>query len=101
MKDPLNIIEILTSDSSLTYYDPKQDIVFASGTSDTNIGAVILHKFKDRKMKAIAHASMILLAAEKKYNQIEKETLAIIFGVINFIRWCMAELLFYKRTTDR
>ena len=65
VKDPLNIIEILTSDLSLTHYDPKQDIVVASNASDIGIGAVILHKFKDGKMKAIAHAYRALLAGEK------------------------------------
>ncbi len=50
------IIVILTSDLSLKHYDPKQDIVVASDASDTGIGAVILHKFKNRKMKAKADA---------------------------------------------
>ena len=54
--------------SSLIHYDPKQDIVVASDASDTGGGAVILHKFKDEKMKAIMHVSWILLAAEKKSN---------------------------------
>ena len=56
----------------------------ASDASDIGTGAVILHKFKDGKMKDITHSSRTLLAAEKKYSQIEKETLAIIFAVKRF-----------------
>ena len=94
------IIEILNSDLLLTHHNPKQDIVVASCASDTNIDAVILHKFRDGKTKAIEHTSRTLLAVEKKYSQIEKE--AIIFDVKSFIWWCMAERLFYyKRTTVR
>ena len=46
--------------------------------SDCGIGVVILHKFKDGKMNAIAHASGTLLAAENNHSQIEKEALALI-----------------------
>ena len=53
-----------------------------SHASNTGIVAVILHKFKVGKMKAIAHAFRTLLTGKKKkYSQIEKETLAVIFAV--------------------
>ena len=68
----------------------------ASDTSDTGISPVILHKFKDGKMKPTAHPIRTLLAAENKYSQIEKETLRIIFAVKNSIRWRVAELYFTK-----
>ena len=75
------ILQILTSDLSLRHYDLKQDFVVASDASDNSIGAVILHKFKHRNMKAIVHVSMTWLATEKKYSQIVKEALAIILAV--------------------
>ena len=66
------IIEMLTSYLSLTHYNTKQDIVAASNASDTGIGAVILCKFKDGKMKAIAHASTTMQAAEKSIVKLGK-----------------------------
>lgn len=51
--------------TSLAHYDPKAEIVVASDASDYGVGAVILHKYDGRKMKAFAHALRSLLPAEK------------------------------------
>ena len=48
--------------------------------------------------KNIAHASRTLLTAEKAYNQIEKETLSIIFAVTSFHRYLHGR--FYNLQTD-
>lgn len=71
------------SELSLVHYDPKAEIVLDSDASDYGTGAVILHKYDDGNMKAVAHASRSLLPTEKNYSQIEKEALAIIFAVNN------------------
>ena len=65
-KNPSKIIEILTSDLSLSHYDLTENIGVASDSSDTGIRAVILHKFKNEKMKAIAYTSRTLPVAEEK-----------------------------------
>ena len=66
----------LLADLSLAHFDPKK-----------GIGAVILHKFKDRTTKPIAHASRTLLPAERNYSQIEKEILDIIYAIKKFCRF--------------
>ena len=76
--------EILTSGISLTYYDPKLDIIVASDASSYGIGACIIHKLPDGTRKSIAHASRSLQPAEKQHSQIEKEALGIIFAVTMF-----------------
>ena len=50
------IIEVITSDLLLTHHD----IMVVSDASDTSIRAVVLHKFKEGKMKAMVHASRTL-----------------------------------------
>ena len=80
------IKKTLTSDLSLTHYDPTLDIIVASYASPYGIGAYILYKLPDGSRKAVAHASRSLLPAEKQYSQIEKEALGIIFAVTKLHR---------------
>ena len=51
------IKETLTSDLSLTHYNPKLDMIVASDASSYGVGAYMLHKLLDGTRKAIAHAS--------------------------------------------
>ena len=81
------IKSVLVSDLSLAHFDPKEEIIVASDASDFGIGSVILHRFEDGTTKPIAHASRSLLPAERNYSQIEKESLAIIFGLKKFHRF--------------
>ena len=78
------IKKTLTSDLSLTHYDPTLDIIVASDASSYGIAACILHKLPDGSQKAVAHASRPLQPAEKQYSKIEKEALGIIFAFIKF-----------------
>ncbi|XP_055526910.1 uncharacterized protein K02A2.6-like [Wyeomyia smithii] len=80
------IKQMLQSDLLLTHYDPNLDIIIAADASKTGIGAVALHRFPDGSMKAIAHASRSLTQAEVGYSQVEKEGLALVFGVTKFHR---------------
>ena len=77
----------LTSDLFLTHFDPNLDIIVASDASTHNVGACILHKWKDGKVRPIAYASRSLIPAERNYSQIEKHALAIIFTVTKFNRY--------------
>ena len=76
--------ESLTSDSVLVHFDPKRTVILACDASSYGIGAVLSHRMDDGTDQSIPFASHTLAAAEKKYSQIEKEGLAIIFGVKRF-----------------
>ena len=76
--------EALQADTLLVHYDGSKPLVLACDASQYGIGAVLSHVMDDGKERPIAFASRTLNVAEKKYAQLEKEGLAIVFGVTKF-----------------
>ena len=60
----------------LKYYDPQKDLVLQCDSSENGLGAALM-----QDGKPLAHASRALTPTERNYAQIEKEILAIVFGV--------------------
>ena len=73
--------EALTSDRVLAHYDPSLPLILACDASPYGVGAVLSHRLPDGTEKPVAFISRSLGPAEKKYSQLDKEGLAIIFGV--------------------
>ena len=76
--------ESLVSSQVLAHYNPKLLIKMAADASAYGVGAVISHVYPDGSEKPVAFASRTLSKSEKNYAQIEKEALALIFGVRRF-----------------
>ena len=74
----------LKSADVLAHYNPDLPVRLTVDASSVGIGAVLSHKFASGTEKPIAFASRVLTASERKYSQIEREALAIIYGVITF-----------------
>ncbi|KAL5491807.1 hypothetical protein EMCRGX_G017171 [Ephydatia muelleri] len=76
--------ELLTSASVLVHYEPDRELVLACDASEYGVGAVLSHHFEEGFDRPIAFASRTLAPAERKYSQLDKEALAIVFGVDKF-----------------
>lgn len=79
-----NAKESLSSSHVLVHYNPRLPVILESDASRHGIGAVILHRFPNGDERPITYASRSLNSSEKNYSQIEKEGLAIIFGVTKY-----------------
>lgn len=76
--------QCLAGDSVLMHFDPSLPLVLGVDASPYGLGAVLSHKLVDGTERPIAFASRTLNKAEKNYAQIEKEGLAIVFGIKKF-----------------
>ena len=77
----------LASSEVLAHYDMTLPLRSDCDASSYGVGAVLSHTFPDGSERPIAYASRTLSAAEKNYAQIEKEGLALIFGIKKFHKY--------------
>ncbi len=71
----------------LVPYDEKRKLILACDASLYGVGAVISHVMDDEQERPIAFAPRTLTKSERNYSQIEKEALAIVFGVRKFHKY--------------
>ena len=73
--------ESLQASSVLLHYDTDLPLVLAADASSYGVGAVISHMLPSGEEKPIAFASRTLTRSEENYAQLEKEALALVFGI--------------------
>lgn len=67
----------------LTQFDPNCEPFLECHASSYGVGAALFHHTEGEK-RAVGFRSRTLTTAERKYSQIEREALALIFGVTRF-----------------
>ena len=81
--------QMAASTPILGYYDPSKPLCLCVDASSKGLGAVL-----SQDEKPLAYASRALTPTQQRYAQIEKETLAIVYGVQKFHQYI------YGKTTD-
>ncbi len=81
---------LLASERVLTFYDPRLPIKVDTDASPVGLGVVMSHIYPDGSERPVEFHSRTLTPAERKYSQIEKEALAIVWGVQKLHRYIYA-----------
>ena len=79
--------QLLSSPNLLVHFDDQKPIILACDASPFGIGAVLSHILEDGTEHPVAYASRSLSPAERRYSHLDKEALAIVFGVGKFHRY--------------
>ncbi|UYV62505.1 hypothetical protein LAZ67_2000885 [Cordylochernes scorpioides] len=80
---------LLTNESVLAHYDATRELVLACDASIYGLGVVLSHRNDRKEETPIAFASRTLTEAERRYSQLEKEALSIIFGCEKFRQYLL------------
>ena len=68
----------------LVHFDENKPLMLSCDASLYGVGAVLSHLMDNQSDKPTAYASCSLSTVERKYSQLDKEALAILFGVSKF-----------------
>ena len=74
----------LLSPQILAHFDDSKPIIMACDASPFGVGAILSHILPDGSEHPVAYASGSLSPAERNYSHLDKEALAIIFGIKKF-----------------
>ena len=73
--------DLLRSGRVLTHFNDQLPLVLACDASPYGLGAVLSHRMPNGVEKPVGFASRTLSKAERNYSHLDKEALAIIYGV--------------------
>ncbi|UYV83522.1 K02A2.6-like [Cordylochernes scorpioides] len=81
--------KLLSTSPTLTLFDPNLPTTVSADASSYGLGAVVLQISEDGYEKTVAYASRTMSETEKRWAQIEKESLAIVWACERFQDYLM------------
>jgi hypothetical protein len=87
-QEAFNLIkELLKSSKVLVHFKPELPLLLSCDASPVGIACIMSHQMRDGSERPIMYVSRTLSTAEKNYSQIEREALAIVYGVKYFHKY--------------
>ena len=91
-----HVKDLLHSGRVLVHFDDSLPLVLACDASPYGLGAVLSHKMPDGEEKPVGFASRTLSKSESNYSHLDKEALAIMYGVKKFHQYVFGRHFFIK-----
>ncbi|RWS21805.1 uncharacterized protein B4U80_01249, partial [Leptotrombidium deliense] len=85
--------DLLLSDAVLTHFMENEDLYLVCDASQYGIGVILEHRINGER-KPICFWSRVLSKAERNYSQLEKESLAIIYGLFKAYEYVYGRLVY-------
>ena len=80
-----NLKHVLTTETTMAYFDSSKNTELYVDASPFGLGAILTQTTPGQQdTKVIAYASRSLTDTESRYSQIERESLAIVYGIEHF-----------------
>ena len=76
--------ESLCSNTLLAVFNPGEKLGISCDASSVGVGSVLFHRYADGSERPIFYVSKTLTETQRKYSQIHKEALSIIFALQKF-----------------
>ena len=74
----------LGKDHVLVHFDPTLPVGISCDASNVGIGVVLFHRYPDGSERPICNVSKTLTPTQRRYSQVHKEALAVVFGLKKF-----------------